>query len=399
MIFSGQTSSFNEFLFEQYKNINSLMGFEGPLFALSIMIIEIFAIKYIQKKEIPWREIVFNLNSGQGLMWFFRAIELLCFATILKYFSFNIVNSWNLVYQIIFTFFAWDLCFYWLHRLHHKIPLLWSVHVVHHEGEHYGLSLGIRNSWYSSLASIPFFLILAVIGVPIEVFIGISSFHYGVQLYNHNNIVNKSGFLESFMTTPSLHRVHHGINPMYIDTNFGGTLNFWDRMFGTAQKELDDVQIVYGVKDSIKTDNPFWASNIPVLNYLKMNVPKIKRDKESMAIVSDLFIATGGILSFTSIVYYIYHLNIGMTGFKQFIFLMLTIVATIALGAASDGKEWGVKLWIFTNNILFVALIIYYGLFDIAGIFVFSLLFLHGLYGVKYILPKNNNGSLNKASI
>ncbi|WP_268602262.1 sterol desaturase family protein, partial [Escherichia coli] len=61
---------------------------------------------------------------------------------------------------------ASDFGFYWLHRLHHRFRLLWAVHVVHHQGEHFNLSLGVRNSWYSSLTSIPFFLLLALAGVP-----------------------------------------------------------------------------------------------------------------------------------------------------------------------------------------------------------------------------------------
>ena len=43
------------------------------------------------------------------------------------------------------------------------------------------MSLGIRNSWYSSLTSIPFFLMLAVIGIPTEVFISVGAVHYFVQ--------------------------------------------------------------------------------------------------------------------------------------------------------------------------------------------------------------------------
>ena len=36
-----------------------------------------------------------------------------------------------------------------------------------------------------------------------------------------------------FIITPSYHRVHHGRNPLYMDTNFCSLLPFWDWMFGT----------------------------------------------------------------------------------------------------------------------------------------------------------------------
>ena len=59
--------------------------------------------------------------------------------------------------------------------MHHKLGVLWAVHVVHHEGDHFSLSLGIRNSWYSSMTSIPFFIVLAVVGIPTEVFVAVGA--------------------------------------------------------------------------------------------------------------------------------------------------------------------------------------------------------------------------------
>jgi hypothetical protein len=66
------------------------------------------------------------------------------------------------------------------------------------------------------------------------------------------------GFLEYILNTPSHHRVHHGSNPKYIDKNHAGTLIIWDRLFGTFQKEEEEVY--YGTTKPLSSWNPLWAN-------------------------------------------------------------------------------------------------------------------------------------------
>ncbi|MBS1150861.1 MAG: hypothetical protein H6Q89_2559, partial [Myxococcaceae bacterium] len=54
-----------------------------------------------------------------------------------------------------------------------------------------------------------------------------------------------------------LHRVHHAINPKYLDRNHGGTLMVWDHLFGTWQPEEE--QCVYGLTSPLRSYNPVWA--------------------------------------------------------------------------------------------------------------------------------------------
>jgi hypothetical protein len=64
------------------------------------------------------------------------------------------------------------------------------------------------------------------------------------------------GFLEKIIVTPSHHRVHHAINPEYLDKNYGQIFIFWDRWFGTYQEEKDEIPAVYGVTRPVQTWNP-----------------------------------------------------------------------------------------------------------------------------------------------
>jgi len=64
------------------------------------------------------------------------------------------------------------------------------------------------------------------------------------------------GFLEKIIVTPSHHRVHHAINPEYLDKNLGQIFIFWDKLFGTFQEELPDKPPVYGITRPAATWNP-----------------------------------------------------------------------------------------------------------------------------------------------
>ncbi|MBC7475015.1 MAG: sterol desaturase family protein [Candidatus Sericytochromatia bacterium] len=339
--------------------------------------------KVIKKEEIPWREVIFNINSGHVLMWFFRSAEVLVFVVILKNFSLNLLSNWSFIGQWLFTFFAWDCCFYWLHRMHHKIPLFWKVHNIHHQGEHFSLSLGLRNSWYSSLSSIPFFVILAVIGVPLPVFLSLSSVHYFFQFYNHNGVVKSSGILDKIMITPAHHRVHHGTNPEYRDRNFGGTLIIWDKLFGTFQKKIDGIDINYGLINPIRTDNPFWGNNLPFFKALKINVPDFKNDNNKIYI-PDLIVGSGGFILLGLWLYYIDH-EYDNLGIQQFYYFMLVFLSTIALGGMSDKKAWGIISWSLLTSILPLSFILYFNISDNIILSLFALFFIHGVYSLKYL--------------
>ena len=65
------------------------------------------------------------------------------------------------------------------------------------------------------------------------------------------------GFLEKILVTPSHHRVHHAINPEYMDKNHSQIFIIWDKLFGTFQAELDNVPAVFGITRPADTWNPF----------------------------------------------------------------------------------------------------------------------------------------------
>ena len=154
--------------------------------------------------------------------------------------------------MFLVAFLGVDLGYYAYHRASHRINFLWATHVVHHQSEHYNLSVALRQSWFSLYFSWVFYLPLAWIGVPTEVFVAHAGLNLVLQFWIHTQLIKRLGILEWVLNTPSHHRVHHGTNPPYIDKNYAGVLIIWDRLFGTFVEEQEPVN--YGSLERFRGD-------------------------------------------------------------------------------------------------------------------------------------------------
>ena len=160
--------------------------------------------------------------------------------------------------SIIIAFIAIDFYGYWSHRLAHQINFLWNKHAIHHSSEEFNLSCALRQSISSFVNLFTFLLIpAAILGVPAKVIAITLPIHLFLQFWYHTKHIKKLGFLEQIIVTPSHHRVHHAINPEYMDKNHGQIFIFWDKLFGTYQEELDSVPAVFGITRPAETWNPF----------------------------------------------------------------------------------------------------------------------------------------------
>ncbi len=155
------------------------------------------------------------------------------------------------------AFIVIDFAGYWNHRLSHKVNFFWNQHVIHHSSEEFNLACALRQSISNLIGYFPLLLIpAALVGVPYKVIAILGPIHLFGQFWYHTQHIGKMGWLEYVIVTPSQHRVHHAINPEYIDKNLGQILNIWDRLFGTFQKELPEVPPQYGVLKPASTWNP-----------------------------------------------------------------------------------------------------------------------------------------------
>ncbi len=154
----------------------------------------------------------------------------------------------------------YDFCYYWLHRCGHRVNILWAAHVVHHQSEHYNLSTALRQTGSGVLLGWLFYLPMAILGVPLKVFVVVALIDLLYQFWVHTEQIGRLGWFDRVFCSPSNHRAHHAVNDRYLDRNYGGILIVWDRLFGTFVEEDDSDRPVYGTRSPLRSWNPLWAN-------------------------------------------------------------------------------------------------------------------------------------------
>jgi alkylglycerol monooxygenase len=239
------------------EEIAKIFSVAMPIF-LALVVGEKLIGRLRKNDTVPWMDALSSSYSGITLVvrtLFGLGISIVSYEFMYEHLAmFHIQTTW-VAYAV--TFIVLDFEFYWGHRLHHQINLLWNNHLIHHNSEEYNLATSIRQP-FIGLVNFLFFLSLpaAILGLSPMVIALILPIHKFAQVWYHTRIIGKLGFLEYIIVTPSQHRVHHAMNPTYIDKNYSAIFNVWDRLFGTFQEELDTVPPVFGITRPSRTYNP-----------------------------------------------------------------------------------------------------------------------------------------------
>ena len=164
-------------------------------------------------------------------------------------------------FAIFLGFLLQDFCYYWFHRASHNIHWLWSAHVVHHSSEEMNLSTAFRQSLMYPVAGMwIFWLPMILLGFQPNWVFTIVALNLAFQFFVHTQVVSNLNWLEQIFNTPSHHRVHHAVNPVYRDKNFAGVLIIWDKCFGTFQQEIKSEPCQYGIVKPISSFNPLYVT-------------------------------------------------------------------------------------------------------------------------------------------
>jgi len=228
-----------------------------PIFLVLIIIEKIYGI-YRKNDTAPLIDSVSSISSGitnsvkdvLGLSLTFISYEWMVSKIAIQHLEANALSYF-------IAFFVIDFYGYWSHRLAHQINFLWNKHAIHHSSEEFNLACALRQP-IASLVNLFTFLLIpaALLGVPASVIAITLPLHLFLQFWYHTKHIKKMGFIEHILVTPSHHRVHHAINPEYLDKNHSQIFIFWDKLFGTFQEELDDVPPVFGITRPANTWNP-----------------------------------------------------------------------------------------------------------------------------------------------
>lgn len=146
-----------------------------------------------------------------------------------------------------------DVLFYAYHRIAHRVRLIWATHQAHHSSRYFNFATALRQKWNNS-GELIMWIPLPLLGVPPWMVFTSFSVSLVYQFWIHTERIGTLWRpFEFVFNTPSHHRVHHGMDPQYLDKNYGGILIIWDRLFGTFQPETSRPH--YGLTKPVDTFN------------------------------------------------------------------------------------------------------------------------------------------------
>lgn len=245
-------------------NYHALLTFEGFLTFISPItpIIIVFEVLWAllrnkfrkESYKVPFLIIVVNRIMSRliGI-----SVLLLSIGIFRKYAIIHTSLTW---YWFIYGYLVYELNNFIRHYLTHKVRLLWCFHSVHHSSEELNSSITLTTFFvenlYTEFFAAMFCMLLGVQPIMLFAIMILDSIWGAFVHISEESIKNaRFGFLENIILTPSHHRVHHGRNPLYMDTNFCSIINIWDIIFRTYQKEEKEVPIDYGITRPMDSNN------------------------------------------------------------------------------------------------------------------------------------------------
>ena len=156
-----------------------------------------------------------------------------------------------------------DFARYLVHRLMHRVPLLWAFHKVHHGATAlnpvtvlrahpvetilfslrsalvYGVCIGLFFFFFAERLTL-----FTVLGA------GVFNFVFNMLGSNLRHSPIALGFwkpVEKIFMSPAQHQVHHSTAREHHDRNFGVALSLWDYCFGTFHHSEPDRVLEFGL--------------------------------------------------------------------------------------------------------------------------------------------------------
>ena len=235
----------------------NLAAFIIPAFFIFLALEYLLAVKKGKDQLFTYEDTVANITIGIAerlLNLFITGSFFGLYYYIYEHYALlNIPNGWPVWITLLL---ATDLIWYWYHRLGHEINIMWGAHIVHHHSETFNYTVSARITTLQAVIRNVFWCILPFMGFHPAMVIAILVIHGTYSFFTHTQLIGKLGWLENILITPSHHRVHHASNEKYLNKNYGDIFVFWDKLFGTFQKEEEEP--VYGLTHPLKRHSFLW---------------------------------------------------------------------------------------------------------------------------------------------
>jgi alkylglycerol monooxygenase len=244
----------------QEQGIN-IIAFAVPVFLATIMLEAAIARRQGRQGYYYFGTAMSDVATGtvfQVMEVFLKFIPLLIYVWVFD--NYAMIHWGQNTWQVwVAALLLVDFLYYWWHRVSHVCNVFWAVHAVHHQSEDFNLAVALRQPLFEPITWFFFYIPMAVLGIPVEVFLTAYALDLLYQFFIHTELVGKlPAPIEWLFNTPSHHRVHHGVQDQYLDKNYGGILVIFDRLFGTFEKEGE--RVVYGTTVPLGSYNPLWCN-------------------------------------------------------------------------------------------------------------------------------------------
>lgn len=165
---------------------------------------------------------------------------------------------------------------YFQHVLFHAVPFLWRLHLVHHTDPDYDVTTGTRFHPLEIIISmlIKFTAIIAL-GAPVVAVVIFEVLLNATAMFNHGNVRvpgRIDRMLRLVIVTPDMHRVHHSVEKDETNSNYGFSLSWWDRLFGTyrAQPRAGHQNMTIGLREYREPKQTTWLPGLLILPFSGM---------------------------------------------------------------------------------------------------------------------------------
>jgi sterol desaturase/sphingolipid hydroxylase (fatty acid hydroxylase superfamily) len=194
---------------------------------------------------------------------------------------------WGVALFTLISALVFDFADYLSHALHHRIPLLWEFHKLHHSAEVMTPITTARvhpvEQIVGALVPTPIVgLFTGIVGYALAqppqplLFFGAQAvpvlfFAAGYHLRHSHVWLSWGWAVGHLLISPAQHQIHHSRAAEHWNRNYGFVFAIWDWMFGTLYVPRGRETLRFGIADEPALHGTVWAAYVdPVRNAVRL---------------------------------------------------------------------------------------------------------------------------------
>lgn len=147
------------------------------------------------------------------------------------------LHDWPLPIALFAYVIMMDLSEFLFHRAQHAIPVLWSMHSLHHSDDNMNATTAERHFWGEQIIkAFTIWPAVALIITPTQLIVVCYILISGWHIVAHSSLNFGFGRWSWVLNSPAYHRRHHSREPQHFNSNFSGLFPIFDLISGTYHR-------------------------------------------------------------------------------------------------------------------------------------------------------------------